>query len=1316
MMNMKKYLLLLLFLWPFFTLLAQRTEHKEVRFENVRGFSGLVTFDVTYTGFATVLSGKKAVLILEKYDASSEDLKALLKAGYDLRGYPESGYTPDQYSFVVQGQAKIGMLSFYGSTENKAIGLDKLQLDKNLGDFTTPDFKESMKEATRKWQQENEGSHWELTGSFTDIKVIELYISEFEETIKKVLGKAAVAKRLESAEDAVSEAQKAMMYGNLSRAKSLLEKAYKLDPKNERMIQASKEYAVKKKEKDERDLQNMMIEAELARQERLRNEAAAEAKELKTLRSWQAGSPNNFSPQNRARLDELTKKETARNVQKINDIFEAGRERIRERSKQRLAEIDAEYERNVAALNEKFAREKRQTIAATERDKEKIRAENLQYEIQRLSKYGYRKGESEAEMKGNVRKMAAEIPANKFHDGLAPLKYFKYGYVNKNGDIIVPFKYDRAGDFHDGLASVSYEDIYLGNMYEEWKRKAGYINTSGREVIPLKYEEAWDFKSDHAMVAIDFKYGVIDRTGNLIVPMEYQFLDYTSVGLIKAKKNNRFGYLDERTGRPVIPFQYERVLNFRDGLVAVKSNGKWGFLDNKGKVVIPFKFDDVKNGGFKDGLVSVVENGTTTKINRYGRRVDYSVYPFDIGDGMIPFRTKEGMYGFLNEAYELIIPPRYDKYQKFENGIALVEKNGKHGGVDTKGNEVIPVKYNSLGYRFLSGLLRVTDESGKSGYVDKSGNEVIPLKFDKAQSFNEGTGLAVVQKNGRYGMIDTKGKTKIPFKYEYMSDYELTRLDLIEVKRNGKIGFLNGEGKTVIPVTFDKIVKSFFERRTAVLMKDGKQGVFNAQGKALVEVKYDTIAEFKDGLAFAKLDGKYGFVDSNGNAVIPFKYDSVYDFMKGFAEVHLNGTSFIINKKGEIQEGKEFILVSKFSEGIAMAMQHGKYGYVDENNRLLTSFKYDFLRFFQDGMGMVAVQKDAYSRLYGFVDRSGKEVIPPKYDNFDLKEGKYYNYYYFENGLVKAELNDKYGFINKEGKEVIPVIYRKVGEFSEGMVCVNNYGLDGFPESQRGKWGYYDLDGNKVIDFRFSEARNFSDGYAYVEKGESKGFIDRTGKVVIPFTEKYKRISDFIDGIAIARNAEAWGFIDKKGQAVLPFEFTDINAGNGYVALQKDNKYGVVDKNGKTIIPFKYNRLFFELGGFMSNDKVTDFIVSMESDKWGLIRLSDGKQITSNKYDFISSFYDHDLTTFRMGDKWGVLDRDGRELLPAQYDVIKYYADAGFLAVSYNKKWGIVNKFGGIVIPVKYESIYRDDDEIIAVQSTGVKDIYNSSNFEIVSM
>jgi bifunctional DNA-binding transcriptional regulator/antitoxin component of YhaV-PrlF toxin-antitoxin module len=97
-----------------------------------------------------------------------------------------------------------------------------------------------------------------------------------------------------------------------------------------------------------------------------------------------------------------------------------------------------------------------------------------------------------------------------FRDGLALVRSVEgFGFINKAGKIVIAPRFEEAGEFHDGLASFR-----SGNTY-------GFIDKSGKTVIPARFKQVGDFGEDLAQAWL--KAGLesvwIDKTGS-IVPRE----------------------------------------------------------------------------------------------------------------------------------------------------------------------------------------------------------------------------------------------------------------------------------------------------------------------------------------------------------------------------------------------------------------------------------------------------------------------------------------------------------------------------------------------------------------------------------------------------------------------------------------------------------------------------------------------------------------------------------------------------------------------------------------------------------------------------
>ena len=77
------------------------------------------------------------------------------------------------------------------------------------------------------------------------------------------------------------------------------------------------------------------------------------------------------------------------------------------------------------------------------------------------------------------------------------------------------------------------------------------------------------------------------------------------------------------------------------------------------------------------------------------------------------------------------------------------------------------------------------------------------------------------------------------------------------------------------------------------------------------------------------------------------------------------------------------------------------------------------------------------------------------------------------------------------------------------------FGCSGSPPASKGSWGYVDRTGKVVIPAQFAEGRDFADGMAAVKIKDNWGYIDRTGKVVI--TPQFAAGRRFADGMAAVK-------------------------------------------------------------------------------------------------------------------------------------------------------------------------------------------------------
>ncbi len=318
-------------------------------------------------------------------------------------------------------------------------------------------------------------------------------------------------------------------------------------------------------------------------------------------------------------------------------------------------------------------------------------------------------------------------------------------------------------------------------------------DTKGKIIVKPKYsnkEKPWfgGFSDDLAVVEKNGKFGLIDKTGKEIVPIQFDAINNVHFGnIIQVSKNNKWALLNISTQKEISTMTYQSF-EYVNGFCSIDSDAyENGF------------FLKTKNGeSGKCGLVKVNESS-------------------------------------VNE----ILPIEYNEIIAIGN-IIMVRQNDKWGCFDCNNNPIIPIKYSYIEFYPRLDLFLVGSEGGKKvknsewsddryysggnwGFLNKTGKEFVALQYDYVRpkpdrkKESEGPELVKVGKNNKFGLVDLNGKVIIQLKYDEIDDNIYSFNDfmdilpysdengLFKVKLNGKWGMINSDDKTIIPIFYDKI-------------------------------------------------------------------------------------------------------------------------------------------------------------------------------------------------------------------------------------------------------------------------------------------------------------------------------------------------------------------------------------------------------------------------------------------------------------------------------------------------------------------------------
>ena len=241
--------------------------------------------------------------------------------------------------------------------------------------------------------------------------------------------------------------------------------------------------------------------------------------------------------------------------------------------------------------------------------------------------------------------------AENFYEGRAAVRLpgigiftrSKWGFIDTSLNIVIKPGYTKVGNFSEGLAWVEDKKMFLLFVISD---NYGYVNLDGQLVIPSRFEHAGSFFEGLANITLDGKKGFINKQGEIIIEPRFEAVGKFSQGLAPVKQEGKWGFID-KNNLMVIPPTYDDARSFFEDLALVSDSGKWGFIDRKGKFVIPPRFEEVSD--FSEGLAPALLTDKWGYIDNEGNikiepQFDYA-YGFKDGRALVEI---DGKLGYIN--------------------------------------------------------------------------------------------------------------------------------------------------------------------------------------------------------------------------------------------------------------------------------------------------------------------------------------------------------------------------------------------------------------------------------------------------------------------------------------------------------------------------------------------------------------------------------------------------------------------------------------------------------------------------------------------
>jgi len=365
-------------------------------------------------------------------------------------------------------------------------------------------------------------------------------------------------------------------------------------------------------------------------------------------------------------------------------------------------------------------------------------------------------------------------------EAMAEDQEYRYGFIDGTGKVVIPVIYNRAGEFSEGLCFVELGDRKI------------YIDPSGKEVLDMsEYITAGQF--EHGLATVrrqvntesdgtithSFLMGLIDKSGNEVIPCEYADVGVYQNGVLWAERDNRY-LIFNGSGERVTETEYDYIWDAGEvDMLIVAQGGRVGYLDIDGNVAIPLEYDGAYP--FFDGAAMVMNYGEVSFINTNGEKLTSEIFEtgYDFYEGLCVV-ARGGRYGYINTSGELQIPLQYDEAFNFRNGVAVVvnriEGKPHYSTIDKNGDiAIVPeeqgvYKWNDayIAYYSPSTLGEVDVDLDNMALLDSSGKRLTGFYYADIGDFKDGFAVATFYPGfgARHELLNKHGAIVAPYEFE----------------------------------------------------------------------------------------------------------------------------------------------------------------------------------------------------------------------------------------------------------------------------------------------------------------------------------------------------------------------------------------------------------------------------------------------------------------------------------------------------------------------------------------------------------------------
>ncbi len=408
-----------------------------------------------------------------------------------------------------------------------------------------------------------------------------------------------------------------------------------------------------------------------------------------------------------------------------------------------------------------------------------------------------------------------------------------------------------------------------------------------------------------------------------------------------------------------------------------------------------------------------------------------------------------GKLGIISKTGQILLPPEYVEIR----GNAIDESNDEiidHRGYYNRKKEDGVVYHFSKSYPF--------DSDGDMNFIIKQSFSVQSIDPDKKRvvssiyKFEKSHFDTIIVRNEKGDNIfDLNKGFLLGGIVEQIIPLTQT---LYIIKQHNTLSLVDTLEAQVAPIlTFDHA--KYYGEGLLYYCVDGLWGV-----KLIDKTLYQSKNENRLVVEDVNILPSYLSIEPSSDMAMSFVVEKSYkDYNE---ETHIY--SMLISYDGSVILGDDYQYTGTFEiyDQLILAQIQGKYGFVNQQDKMVIPFKYDEVNARKDGRFNVRI-----NNRWGILNKSGYEDVYVKYSSALPEQ-------FDKEIIVKDAESECFGLLAPDGKEEIPTIYEHLLESEDPEFYYFGYG--GFEDKEHptffsklidAQWGVVSRKGKKIIDAKY---------------------------------------------------------------------------------------------------------------------------------------------------------------------------------------------------------------------------------------------------------